>query len=77
MVKNFRPLTPETGVRFPLGLFFSISYNPKNLERGKYFRIGADIYVDGENLAKVLVEAGMAVRYDGKTKMKAWCKELL
>ncbi len=37
----------------------------KNMERGKYFRIAADVIVDGENLADILVESGMAVRYDG------------
>ena len=40
----------------------------KNLERGKYFRIVADVYADGENLADILIEAGMAVRYDGGKK---------
>ena len=33
----------------------------KNMERGKYFRIAADVIVDGENLAEVLIEAGMAI----------------
>ena len=45
----------------------------KNMERGKYFRIAADVIVDGENLADVLVEAGMAVRYDGGKKTHKWC----
>ncbi len=40
----------------------------KNMERGKYFRIAADVIVDGESLANMLVEAGMAVRYDGGKK---------
>ena len=40
----------------------------KNMERGKYFRIAADVIIDGENLADLLVEAGMAVRYDGGKK---------
>ena len=29
----------------------------KNMERGKYFRIAADVFVDGENLADMLIEA--------------------
>ena len=45
----------------------------KNMERGKYFRIAADVYVDGEKLTDVLIEAGMAVRYDGGRKVKGWC----
>ena len=47
----------------------------RNLERGKYFRLVADVYVDGENLAGMLVEAGMAVRYDGAKKTHKWCEE--
>ena len=46
----------------------------KNIERGKYFRIAADVFVDGESLADILIEAGMAVRYDGGTKTKDWCE---
>jgi endonuclease YncB( thermonuclease family) len=45
----------------------------KNLERGKYFRIVADVIADGEDLADMLVEAGMAVRYSGGKKIKEWC----
>jgi len=47
----------------------------KNIERGKYFRIVADVFVDGENLADELIEAGIAVRYDGGTKTHNWCEE--
>ena len=46
----------------------------KNMERGKYFRIAANVYADGENLADVLIEAGMAVRYDGGKKTYKWCE---
>ena len=46
----------------------------KNMERGKYFRIAADVIVDGENLADVLVEAGMAVKYDSGKKTHKWCE---
>ena len=46
----------------------------RNMERGKYFRIAADVFVDGESLADMLIEAGMAVRYDGGTKTKDWCE---
>ena len=48
--------------------------NLKNMERGKYFRIAADVIVDEENLADMLIEAGIAVRYDGGKKMKNWCE---
>ena len=46
----------------------------KNMERGKYFRIAADVIVDGENLADMLIEAGMAIRYDGGKKTHKWCE---
>jgi len=46
----------------------------KNMERGKYFRIAADVFVDGESLADMLIEAGMAVRYDGGKKTHKWCE---
>jgi micrococcal nuclease len=46
----------------------------RNMERGKYFRIAADVIVDGESLGDMLVEAGMAIRYDGGKKSKNWCE---
>jgi micrococcal nuclease len=42
----------------------------KNMERGKYFRIAADVIVDGESLRDMLIEAGMVVRYGGGKKSK-------
>jgi len=45
----------------------------RNMERGKYFRIAADVIVDGENLGDILVETGVAIRYDGGRKVKGWC----
>jgi micrococcal nuclease len=47
----------------------------KNMVRGKYFRIAADVIVDGEDIADLLIYAGMAVRYDGEKKTKNWCRE--
>ena len=46
----------------------------KNVERGKYFRIAADVFVDGENLGDMLIESGMAVSYDGGKKSHKWCE---
>ena len=46
----------------------------KNIERGKYFRIAADVLVDGEDLGDMLIEAGVAVKYDGGKKSHKWCK---
>lgn len=45
----------------------------KNMQRGKYFRIVADVFVDGVNLGNLLVRSGLAVLYDGGKKVKNWC----
>ena len=44
--------------------------NPK---RGKYFRIVADVMIDGQMLDKMLLKRGLAYQYDGGRK-KSWCK---
>jgi len=33
-----------------------------------YFRIVADVYVDGFSLSQIMIESGHALPYDGKTK---------
>jgi endonuclease YncB( thermonuclease family) len=45
----------------------------RNIKRGKYFRILADVYVDGVSVADELLKGGYAVRYNGGTKID-WCK---
>ncbi len=42
----------------------------KNLKRDKYFRILADVECDGKNLAKIMLDSGLAVEYYGGTKEK-------
>ena len=44
----------------------------KNMKRGKYFRIIADVFVDGKNLAKSLIMNSHARLYDGG-KDGSWC----
>ena len=44
----------------------------KNIKRGKYFRLIADVYVDGVNLGGLLIKGKHALRYKGKTK-QTWC----
>ncbi len=44
----------------------------KNIKRGKYFRIVADVYYDGKNIADILIKNKLAVPYDGGTKTKNW-----
>lgn len=45
----------------------------KNPKRGKYFRIIAEVYIDGQNLGEELLKEGLAVKYDGG-KRKNWCE---
>jgi micrococcal nuclease len=40
----------------------------QNIKRGKYFRLIADVYIDGYNLGELLIKHGHAVSYDGGTK---------
>jgi len=44
----------------------------KNIKRGKYFRLIADVYIDSVNLGEQLIKQGHAVKYTGKTK-QTWC----
>ena len=44
----------------------------RRMQRGKYFRIVAEVYADGESLGDQLIAAGLAVPYYGKTKA-SWC----
>ena len=46
----------------------------RNMKRGKYFRIVADVYVDGRNLGDALISHQLAVPYDGGHKAKDWCQ---
>ncbi|MCK5603005.1 thermonuclease family protein [Candidatus Pacearchaeota archaeon] len=40
----------------------------KNIQRGKYFRIVADVYIDGVSLADELIKTGLAKPYTGGKK---------
>ncbi len=46
----------------------------KNMEREKYIRIAADVFVDGESLADILVETGTAIQYYGGKKNHNGCE---
>jgi len=43
-----------------------------NLKRDKYFRLLADVYIDGKSLAVALLANNLAVRYSGNKKSN-WC----
>jgi len=44
----------------------------RQLQRGKYFRILAEVYVDGKNLADALIIKKLARPYQGG-KRQSWC----
>lgn len=46
----------------------------KNIKRGKYFRLIADVYVDGVSLGEQLIKHGHAIKYSGKAKPN-WCSQ--
>ncbi len=47
----------------------------ENVQRGKYFRVVADVKIDGQSLSYYLLKNGLAYAYDGGTKKKVdWCK---
>lgn len=44
------------------------------IERGKYFRLLAVVYVDDVNLGEALIAQGLARPYDGSSR-SSWCRE--
>ena len=44
----------------------------RNPERGKYFRIVAEVWVDGKTLAAMLKDKGLAKDYDGEGERPEW-----
>ena len=53
-------------------LFTSQSIVLRDVTRGKYFRIVADVYVDGVNLSETLIKSGHGRAYDGGRR-EFWC----
>ena len=45
------------------------------IERGKYFRLLADVVFDGQDLAAALIESGHGRPYMGKGSRPDWCGE--
>jgi len=44
----------------------------RNIERGKYFRIVGELYIDGENISNNLLKRKLAYYYNGGKK-RSWC----
>ncbi len=48
-----------------------------NIDRDKYFRILAEVKIDGQDLAQTLLKNNLAYNYNGGTKEKLnWCNRL-
>jgi len=47
----------------------------RNVGKDKYFRVLADVYVDGKNLSQELIQEKLAYSYDGgKKQAPDWCE---
>lgn len=47
----------------------------ENVDKDKYFRILADVKIDGQSLGHYLIKNNLAVTYEGDTKAKTdWCR---
>ena len=46
----------------------------RNMRRGKYFRIVADVYVNNNSLSRLLIKNGLGVAYYGGKKQHDWCR---
>lgn len=44
-----------------------------NIERGKYFRLVADVIIDGKNLSELLISNNLGKQYQGG-KRQSWCQ---
>ena len=53
-------------------LFNSKEIKLNDLQRGKYFRVVAKVFVDGVSLEKKLLDKGLAYKYQGGKKT-SWC----
>ncbi len=54
-------------------LFNATEIKLNDLQRGKYFRIVAKVYIDGVSLEEELLQNGLAYQYNGGKK-SSWCK---
>ena len=46
----------------------------KQVTRGKYFRLVAEIWADGKNVNQMMLQQKLAIPYDGGTKDHDWCE---
>lgn len=59
--------------QFVINALYMGTIELRNIQRDKYFRLLADVYVNGENLADKIVSAGLANPYNGGSR-HTWCQ---
>lgn len=80
-IKGKLPCEKEAA-RVAKGLIENILKNAKRIDlknaaKDKYFRILADVIVDGKSLSETLLKNNLAYAYEGSTKQKLnWCDRL-
>ena len=47
----------------------------REVERGKYFRLVAEVVADGENMSDLLLDLGLAWPYDGGKRESKFCAD--
>ncbi len=69
----------KSAARFAKDFVTSVLMNAKridliNIDRDKYFRVLAEVIVDGKSLSQLLIAQNLAYQYDGGQKQKPdWC----
>ena len=76
-IRRFRCLEERLRGRMAKNLLEKLLVNATEIElrhpqRDKYFRILAEIFVDGQSVQDLMIASGLAVEYMGKTK-QGWC----
>lgn len=44
-----------------------------NVQRGKYFRLVANVIVDGKDVSQIMIDEQLVRPYSGKSKRLSWC----
>ena len=48
-------------------------FDLREVERGKFFRLVAEVIADGENMSDWMLESGLALPYDGGKRERPFC----
>ena len=65
-----KAIAAKSALRFALATAEYVEL--RKVERDKYFRLLAEVWVDGRDVAELLIRKGLARPYEGGTR-KSWC----